>query len=58
MMWWGYIHTNSSLQVKRFFDYEDLSEARQSSFVKKVYGPWKVHSRDEALEALKKSAEE
>ena len=52
--WWGYIHSNGSLQVKRYFGPKDLSEARESPFVERVYGPWKVNGREEALEMLKK----
>jgi hypothetical protein len=51
--WWGYVHENGSLHVKRFFDYiEDLSEAQRSPFVKSVHGPWKASSREEALKIL------
>jgi len=53
--WWGYIHENGSLQVKRYFGPEDISEAWESPFVMKVFGPWAVNSREEALEKLKKS---
>lgn len=53
MAWWGYIHENGSLHVKRFFDYEDLSEAKVSPFVRSVHGPWEVNSREEALNKLK-----
>lgn len=54
--WWGYLHENGSLQVKRYFGPEDLSEARESPFVQQVFGPWEVDSREEALEKLKKSS--
>jgi hypothetical protein len=54
MMWWGYIHENGSLHVKIFFGPEDLSEARESPFVRSVHGPWKVNSREEALDRLRK----
>jgi len=56
IQWWGYVHSNGSLQVKRYFGPEDLSEARESPFVSEVHGPWKVNSREEALEMLKKSS--
>lgn len=51
--WWGYIHENGSLQVKRYFGPEDLIEAQQSPFVRSVHGPWEVNNRDEAIEKLK-----
>lgn len=52
--WWGYRHINGSLHLKRFFDGGDLEEAFASPFVHSVYGPWKVPSREHALELLKK----
>lgn len=51
--WWGYVHVNGNLHVKRYFSMEDLVEARQSPFVDRVYGPWPCNSRDEAVENLK-----
>lgn len=54
--WWGYKHVSGSLHVKRFFSSEDLSEAHQSPFVDTVHGPWKVNTREEAIEKLKKEA--
>ena len=51
--WWGYLHTEGSLHVKRFFSKRDLEEARESPFVKEVHGPWAVASRDEAISKLK-----
>ena len=26
MKWWGYVHTNGTIQVKRYFDKQDLEE--------------------------------
>jgi hypothetical protein len=51
-MWWGYLHVDGSLHVKRFFDIKDIEEAVESSFVKSVHGPWEVSSREEALTEL------
>lgn len=51
--WWGYLHENNTLQVKRFFDQEDLIEARQSPFVKAVFGPLECKDREDALKKLK-----
>jgi hypothetical protein len=39
IMWWGYIHTNGSLHAKRYFDRRDIEEARDSEFVKYIFGP-------------------
>ena len=51
--WWGYIHTNGSLHVKRFFYFQDLADAQSSPFVKEVYGPWDCENREDALFHLK-----
>ncbi len=51
--WWGYLHENGSLHVKRYFSIEDLIEAGESPFVHVVAGPWDVDSREEAMKKLK-----
>lgn len=53
MSWWGYLHVNGSIQVKRFLDYYDISEADESDFVQRTYGPFQAASRDAALEHIK-----
>lgn len=50
--WWGYLHTNGSLQVKPYFGPEDITEAHESPFVNTVFGPWKCGDRKEALKLL------
>jgi len=52
MLWWGYLHSTGSLQVKRFFDSRDITDAQESPFVSLVKGPWEVSSRAEAIEKL------
>jgi len=52
LQWWGYIHTNGSFHVKRYFDPYDLREAQESSFCAEVYGPFDADSHDEALRKL------
>lgn len=52
IMWWGYIHIDESVHLKRYFDKLDISDALDSPFVKSVYGPWEVNSREEALKKL------
>lgn len=52
--WWGYLHTNGNIQVKRFFCYEDLTEASESPFVQRVSMVVLASSRDEAVEKVKK----
>lgn len=50
--WWGYRHADGSIQVKRFFDYEDINEARASDFVNKVYGVFEAIDREDAIKKL------
>ncbi len=51
--WWGYRHTNGSIQAKRWWnDPLDLEEARESSFVKTVSLPFEAWGRDDALKQL------
>lgn len=49
LQWWGYLHTNGSIQVKRYFDARDLSEARESPFVQRMTGTFEADSREEAI---------
>lgn len=49
MLWWAYIHTNGSLQVKRFFNDEDIAEASESPFCNKVTGPFEALDRERAI---------
>lgn len=51
--WWGYKHVNGSLQVKRYFDLRDIEEARESSFVQYVTGPFDARDREHALQICK-----
>ncbi len=48
LKWWGYLHTNGSVQLKRFFSFEDLHEAASSPFVKKFTQPFDAEDRDDA----------
>ena len=57
LAWWGYIHQDGSVQVKRWFgDQRDIDEARESDFVETTYGPFKAANRSAALERLKELA--
>jgi hypothetical protein len=51
-LWWGYLHTNGSIQVKRFFDQRDLSEAMESDFVDQTFGPFQATDRTQALSII------
>mgnify|MGYP003589294431 CR=1 FL=1 len=52
MKWWGYIHENGSLQIKRFLDDRDLEDACESPFVKRILPIVDVPSREEAEKVL------
>lgn len=51
--WWAYEHINGGYHFKRYFSTEDLTDAIESPFVKKTFGPWDVQSREEAEQKLK-----
>ncbi len=52
--WWGYIHENGSIQVKRYSEQwgkEEIKDAKQSPFVKAVADkPFEASSREEAVD--------
>ena len=50
--WWGYIHVNGTIQVKRYFDKEDIEEAKISPFVARVFGAFDAKNREEAIEKI------
>lgn len=51
-LWWGYLHINGTVRVKRFFDPGDTDEAKQSPFVLDVYGPLWCDNRADALKTI------
>jgi hypothetical protein len=59
LLWWGYLHTNGKIQVKRCYSEEDndWADAQDSPFVVKVVHPFSADSREGAIryieEALK-----
>ena len=53
--WWGYLHVEGTLHVKRYFGQIDIDEAYGSPFVRLVAGPWDCKDREEALKKLKKA---
>lgn len=55
IQWWGYVHMDGSLHVKRYFSELDIEEAEGSPFVLSAHGPWTVDSREEALKKLQES---
>lgn len=50
--WWGYLHVEGTLQVKRYFGPRDIKEAQESPFVDIVHGPFLAQDRDDALKIL------
>ena len=54
-MWWGYLHSNGTLQLKRWFgDYEDYTtDCIGNPFVKEVAMPFEASDHVEALSILK-----
>lgn len=55
IMWWGYIHQNGSIQIKRWFgdhkDYTDDCEGNE--FVHRVFVPFSANSREDAIKIIK-----
>lgn len=49
MKWWGYKHTNGSIQVKRCFSLRDIEEANSSPFVLETTEAFNAKDRDEAI---------
>jgi hypothetical protein len=54
IQWWAYIHSNGTLQLKRYFGREDINEAIESPFCGKIYGPFDADNREDALAIAKK----
>jgi len=54
-MWWGYLHQNGTIQVKRWFgdhkDYKD--DCYGNEFVVRVVPPFAAESREDAEKYLK-----
>jgi len=53
VMWWGYIHINGELIIKRYYDSQDVILAHDSPFVVKVLGPIKSDNRVDAENSLR-----
>ena len=54
LYWWGYHHTDGSIQAKRAFDTvrQDMDEARDSPYVLRVYGRFRAENRAQAIAIL------
>lgn len=54
--WWGYLHVNGSIQVKRAWAPtldEDMRDAALSNMVVRTAGPVKAARREQAIAILK-----
>lgn len=49
LLWWAYLHTNGSIQVKRFFGRGDMDAASESPFVAMMAGPFDARDRENAI---------
>lgn len=55
MQWWGYLHVEGTLQVKRFhpdFGRGDMDDAYSSPFCKNVVGPFDAPDRQVAINLI------
>ena len=54
VMWWGYLHSNGTVQVKRWFgDHKDYTEdCENNDFVCSIVRPFEANTRDEALKII------
>lgn len=52
LLWWGYLHTNGSIQAKRYFGPLDIEEAEESPFCSIVSKPFQASGRDDAIKQL------
>lgn len=53
-MWWGYLHKNGTVQVKRWFgDHKDYTDdCYGNEFVVRVVKPFAAGSREEAINII------
>lgn len=58
LTWWGYLHTNNKLQLKRYFDSRDLDEAKESPFVQRIFGPFQAVNWETAFDKLEELSRE
>lgn len=59
MKWYGYVHVNGKLFIRRYLgDYGDIEEATQSDFVQQCFGPFEADSKIQAVAKFKKILEQ
>lgn len=56
--WWGYLHTNGTIQIKRYFSELDLDDAYESPFVRQIVMPFEADCREEAALIIEKKLKE
>jgi len=56
--WWGYLHKDGTLHLKRYFDRRDIQEATESPFVRQAWGPFQTDDIEEAHQMLRADAAE
>jgi hypothetical protein len=54
VMWWGYLHQNNTIQVKRWFgDHKDYTEdCEGNDFVQRVVPPFSAMTREDAVKII------
>lgn len=52
LRWWGYLHINGSIQVKRYFDNSYQQDCTESNFVVNWTQPFEAESRAEAIKIV------
>jgi hypothetical protein len=55
LMWWGYLHANGSVQLKRWFgDHKDYTDdCDGNDCVVQVVRPFAAATREDAIDVLK-----
>lgn len=53
-MWWGYLHSNGNIQVKRWFgDHKDYTDdCEDNDFVVQVVKPFAADNREQAMDII------
>jgi hypothetical protein len=54
LMWWGYLHSSGTIQVKRWFgDHKDYTEdCYDNEFVQRVIPPFAAETHHEAAKII------
>lgn len=57
LLWWGYLHANGTIQVKRWFgDHADYTtDCEGNDFVQRVVKPFAADTREKAVEIISKA---